>query len=95
MEGRPRHAVTAGRIGLLVVAIGTAWGAMTTAGGGSDLDAVLVAAPAAAPTNPHPAVAAPAPVRPAAPERVSRDQVRAASRLPSSVPTSARTHAAR
>jgi hypothetical protein len=95
MEGRPRHAVTAGRIGLLVVAVGTAWGAMTTAGGGADLDAVLVAAPAAAPTNPHPEATAPASIRPTAPERVSRDGVRAAPRLPSSVPPPARLHAAR
>jgi hypothetical protein len=95
MEGRRRHAVTAGRIGLLVVAVGTAWGAVTTAGGGPGLDAVLVAAPAAAATNPHPAGTARASIRAIGPERVSRDEVRTASRLPSQVRTTARRHAAR
>jgi hypothetical protein len=95
MEGRPRHAVTAGRIGLLIVAVGTAWGAVTTAGGGHGLDAVLVAAPAAAAANPHPAQTAPAPNRPAGPERASRDEVRTASLLPRNVLTPARRHAPR
>jgi hypothetical protein len=94
MEGRPRHAVTAARIGLLVVAVGTAWGAVTT-GGGHGLDAVLVAAPAAAAANPHPAGTAPASIRPIGPERVSRDEVRTASLLPGQVLTPARRHAAR
>jgi hypothetical protein len=95
MEGRPRHAVTAVRIGLLFVAVGTAWGAVTAAGGGHGLDAVLVAAPAAAATNPHPAVPAKAAIRAAGLERVSRDKVRTASRLPSQVRTTARRHTAR
>jgi hypothetical protein len=80
MDGRRRHAVTAGRIGLLVVAVGTAWGAVTTAGGGRD--ALVVAAPAVAATNARPVsnpVSSPMPtpsVRPSAPARVSRDGVR-------------------
>jgi hypothetical protein len=94
MDGRPRHAVTAGRIGLLVVAVGTAWGAMTTAGGGHGLGAELVAAPVSAATNPHPAAPASAPAtRPGAPARVSRDEVRVPVRHRSSVP--ARRHVAR
>jgi hypothetical protein len=94
MEGRPRHVVTAGRIGLLVVAVGTAWGAVAT-GGGHGRDAVLVAAPAAVATNPHPAGTAPASIRATRPERVSRSEARTASRLPSHVQTPARRHAAR
>jgi hypothetical protein len=84
MDGRRRHAVTAGRIGLLVVAVGTAWGAVTTAGGGRE--ALVVAAPAVAATNARPVsnpvsnpVSSPMPtpsVRPSAPARVSRDGVR-------------------
>jgi hypothetical protein len=80
MDGRRRHAVTAGRIGLLVVAVGTAWGAVTTAGGGRDV--LVVAAPAVAATNARPVsnpVSGPMPtpsVRPSAPARVSRDGVR-------------------
>jgi len=82
-DGRGRHAVTAGRlgrIGLLAVAAATAWGAITAAGGGHGLGAVLVAAPAVAATNPHPAVR-PHAVRPAVPQRVSRDAVRVPVRL--------------
>jgi hypothetical protein len=93
MDGQPRHAVTAGRIGLLVVALGTAWGAVTT-GGGHSLGAVLVTAPALPATNPHP-VAPPASVRSTANERASRDEVRTASRLPHSVRMPARRHLAR
>jgi hypothetical protein len=80
MDGRRRHAVTAGRIGLLVVAVGTAWGAVTTAGGGRE--ALVVAAPAVAATNARPVsnpVSSPMPtpsVRPSAPARISRDGVR-------------------
>jgi len=89
MDGRPRHAVTAGRIGLLVVAVGTAWGAMTAGGGGSRHDVLLVAAPAVAPTNARPVsspVSSPMPTpssaRPTAPARVSRDELRTPVRRP-------------
>jgi hypothetical protein len=82
MDGRRRHAVTAARIGLLVVAVGTSWGAATAAGGGHDV--LLVAAPAVAVTNARPVtgpVSNPTPtppsVRPSAPARASRDEVRA------------------
>jgi hypothetical protein len=95
MEGRPRHAVTAGRIGLLVVAVGTAWGAVTAAGAGHSLHAVPVAAPAAAAANPHPAGTAPGPIRATGLERVSRDEGRTASRLPKQVRTTARRHVPR
>jgi hypothetical protein len=94
MDGRPRHALAAGRIGLLVVALGTAWGAVSAGGSGHGPGAVLVAAPAVAATNPHPAVP-PASTRSVAPRRISRDEVRAASRLPRSARTPARRHAAR
>ncbi len=74
--GRPGLVVTAARIGLLVVAVGTAWGAIATAGGGHGQGAVLVAAPAAAARNPHPvATSTSAPRTPTA-DRVSRDELR-------------------
>jgi hypothetical protein len=98
MERRRRHAVTAGRIGLSVVAVATAWGAMTAAGGGSAHDVVLVAAPAVAATNARP-VSSPVPaqpsVRPTAPARVSRNELRTLVR-PQHRPTApARRHVAR
>jgi hypothetical protein len=93
MHGRPRHALAAGRIGLLVVALGTAWGAVTAGGSGHGAGAVLVAAPAVVATNPRPAVP-PASIRSIAP-RISRDEVRTASRLLRSVRTPARRHARR
>ena len=86
-DGRLRLAVTAGRVGLLVVAVGTAWGAVTTAGG-HGLGTQLVAAPAIAAANPHPA-ALPAPdvtARPAVPGSVSRAHVRAPILLPVPAP---------
>jgi hypothetical protein len=98
MDGRRRHAVTAGRIGLFVVAVGTAWGAVTAAGGGSAHDVVLVAAPAVAATNARP-VSSPVPaqpsVRPVAPARVSRDELRTPLRLPHRPATPAGRHVAR
>lgn len=90
--GRSRIATTAGRVGLLVVAAGTAWGAVTAEAGGHGLGSVLVAAPAVAATNPHPAVPLPS-SRSIAPGRISRNEVRTESRLPRSVRTPARRHA--
>ena len=78
VDGTPSRTA---RIGLLVVAVGTAWGAVTAAGGGHDV--LLVAAPAVAATNARPmsapvSGAAPTPpsARPAGQARVSRDRVR-------------------
>jgi hypothetical protein len=80
--GRPGLVATAGRVGLLVVAVGTAWGAIATAGGGHGQGAVLVAAPAAAARNPHPvATSTSAPRTPTA-DRVSRDELRTPIRTP-------------
>jgi hypothetical protein len=96
MEGRRQHGVTVGRIGLLIVAVGTAWAAGTTAGGGHDLGAVLVAAPAPVATNPHPAAPSVTDAtRPDAPARVSRDEVRASVRLAHRMSAPARRHVPR
>jgi hypothetical protein len=97
-DGRSRLAVTAGRIGLLVVAVGTAWGAATTAAGSHALGAVLVAAPAVAATNPPSTTTPPAPeitARSAAPAPVSRAHVRTPLRVPASTRTASRRHVAR
>ena len=95
-DGRSRLAVLAGRIGLLVVAGGTAWGAVSTAAGGHALGAVLVVTPAVIATNPPsvtptPQIAA----RPAAPAPVSRARVRTPLPVPASRLTASRRHVAR
>jgi hypothetical protein len=100
-DARLRLAVTAGRVGLFVVAIGTAWGAVTTAGG-HGLGAQLVTAPAAAAANQPPAALSPSSpevtARPAMPAPVSRAHVRAPIPLPVPVPRhvpASRRHVAR
>lgn len=99
-DGRPKRAVTAGRVGLLLLAAGTAWGAVAASDGGAGIDGagiggVLVAAPVIVATNPHPTAVPTAAFRPDAADRVSRDQVRTAPRLPRQARTSARRHAPR
>jgi hypothetical protein len=95
-DGR-RLAVTAGRMGLFVVAVGTAWAAITTAAGGHGLGAVLVAAPVVPAPNARPASSAiaAAPVRPEVLVPVSRDRVRTPLRTPAQSPSGARRHVAR
>jgi hypothetical protein len=74
-EGRRRVAVTGGRLALLVLATATGWGAITSAGGGHAVGAVLVGAPAFAAVNPRPTVS----VAPASAARALLPPVRARS----------------
>ena len=96
-DRRPQRAVTAGRIGLLLLALATCWGAVVAAGDAHGTGAVLVAAPAVAATNPHPTATATAPAaaRLATRQRVSRDEVRAAVEPIGRLRTQARRHAPR